>query len=118
MPIEELVSRLFALRNAAHLAHWATPNFSQHMALGEFYDSMIEKLDEIVEVYQGRNSLITAIQVMNFDGADIIERIRSESDWLSANRDDLSAGDAVIANQIDELGAIFSRALYKLRFLS
>ena len=34
--IEELVSRTFAIRNAAHLAHWrakGTGSFAKHMAL-------------------------------------------------------------------------------------
>ena len=46
--IEDLVSRAFAIRNAAHLAHWATKSFSEHMALGSFYDEVIEKIDGIV----------------------------------------------------------------------
>lgn len=118
MTIEELIARIFALRNATHLAHWATGNFSAHMALGEFYDALIDKLDVIVEIYQGRNALIGAVQVLDFDGSDIITKIRAESEWLAANRDAIAAGDDMLANQLDELGAIFGRTLYKLRFLS
>lgn len=116
--IEMLIERLFALRNSAHLAHWSTTNFSAHMALGEFYDALLDKIDEIVEIYQGRYTLIGAVETMPFDGSDILMKIRAEMDWLSENRATISSGDDVLANQIDELGALFARSLYKLRFLS
>ncbi|WP_018265548.1 DUF5856 family protein [Methylosinus sp. LW4] len=116
--IEALVSHIFALRNLAHLAHWSTGNYAAHMALGDFYEEIVEKIDAIVEIYQGRNALIGPVPPLVFDDADIIPRIREEMDWLSANRAAIAAGDEVIGNQLDELGAIFGRALYKLRFLS
>lgn len=116
--MEVLIARMIALRNAAHLAHWSTSNFAAHMALGDFYDALIGKLDAIVEIYQGRYSLVGAVEVLPFDGSDIIAKIRTEMDWLSENREAISGGDDVMANQIDELGAIFSQSLYKLRFLS
>ena len=53
--IEELVSRVFAIRNAAHLAHWASQSYSEHKALGKFYDGVIDKVDAIIETYQGWN---------------------------------------------------------------
>ena len=56
--IEEFVSRSFALRDAAHLAHWATRSYSEHVALGEFYDGLLDKVDTIVEAYQGCFGLI------------------------------------------------------------
>jgi DNA-binding ferritin-like protein len=116
--IETLVSHIFALRNLAHLAHWATGNYSAHVALGEFYDEIVAKVDQIVEIYQGRNALIGPVPPLVFSDDDIISRIREEMDWLSANRAAIAAGDEVIGNQLDELGAIFGRTLYKLRFLS
>ena len=48
--IEELVSHVFALRNAAHLSHWATKSYSEHKALGKLYDDLIDKIDAIERV--------------------------------------------------------------------
>lgn len=42
--IEQLVSKVFAARNAAHLAHWSTGSYAQHVVLGDFYDGVIYKL--------------------------------------------------------------------------
>ena len=43
--IEELVEKVFAARNEAHIAHWATKSFAKHMALNEFYDNIIDLID-------------------------------------------------------------------------
>jgi len=56
--IEELVTRVFSTRNAAHLAHWKTKSFAEHSALGDFYDALIDGVDEIIEDYQGAFGLI------------------------------------------------------------
>ena len=45
--IEQLVPRVLATRNAAHQAHWKTNSYAQHVALNEFYDGVLEALDEI-----------------------------------------------------------------------
>lgn len=34
--LEELIMRVFAARNAAHLEHWRTKSYAQHVALGSF----------------------------------------------------------------------------------
>ena len=67
--IEELVARVFALRNAAHLEHWATNSFSKHMALGSFYDDIIDKTDKLVEaVGSGKFDLV----VVNYANSDMV----------------------------------------------
>ena len=60
--IEQLVAKTFASRNAAHLQHWRTSSFSEHMALNEFYDEIIELVDNLVEAYQGAFGLIKDYQ--------------------------------------------------------
>ena len=56
--IEELIAKVFAAREAAHLEHWRTKSYAQHQALGEFYDTIIDQIDELVECYQGNFGLI------------------------------------------------------------
>ena len=34
--IHECVSRAFATRNDAHIAHWNTKSYAEHVALGDF----------------------------------------------------------------------------------
>lgn len=117
--IEELVARVFTARNIAHLAHWKTKSFSQHMALGDFYDQIIDAIDDIVEAYQGEFQLIGNVNLNSAPSqASIIKYLEGECEWLDENRDAISEGDSSIGNLVDTLHAIYQKTLYKLKNLS
>lgn len=112
--IEELVTRVFALRNATHLAHWASKSFSEHTALGKFYDSLIDKIDTIVEAYQGWNGLIGEVRPTVFNKNNITNKIREEMAWINANRNKIAKGSTMMENLIDDLMQLYSSTHYML----
>ena len=53
---KEMASFLATLLHSAtnaHFMHWTTNSFSQHMALGEYYDEIVELTDQLGEAYFG-----------------------------------------------------------------
>lgn len=116
--IEELIARVFAVRNAAHLAHWKTKSFAQHMALGEFYDGVIDTIDELVEAYQGYFGLVGDLPTIAPSQAEIIPYITVEAAWISKNRSDIAKKVPALENIVDELSGIYLTTLYKLKNLS
>jgi hypothetical protein len=112
-PINQLIARIFSARNSSHRAHLSSKSFSEHMALGEFYDSIIEKIDEIIEVDQGMYGLIGDFTVEDVKPTDFAKFIREEAMWIEMNRDKFSKCAATLA-LIDDLTAIYLRAAYKL----
>jgi glucokinase len=56
--INELVSYTFGVRNQAHLYHFQTTSYAEHMALDAFYTGMLDQLDELVELYQANHDKI------------------------------------------------------------
>jgi hypothetical protein len=116
--IEELASRVFAARDAAHRAHWRTGSFAQHMALEEFYEGVIEGIDEIIEVHQGVNGLIDQFSVEVPPISNIAAWVQAEADWIAENRDLAAACNDAVRNLIDGLGAIYRRAIYRLTQLT
>lgn len=116
--IEELVSRVFATRNAVHLAHWKTNSFAKHSALGDLYEGLIEQIDKCVEIYQGANELIEKPKPRNVDPDDIVKHLEAEAEWIEANMDELSGGVRALENVLQDLSGTYYHALYKLRFLS
>jgi archaellum component FlaC len=112
--IEDLVSRVFALRNAAHLAHWASKSYSEHQALGVFYDELIDKIDNIVEAYQGWFGLIGEVRITMIPRKEISESIRSELTWIANNREKIAKKVSLVENLLDDLMHSYSTTHYKL----
>jgi DNA-binding ferritin-like protein len=120
--IEKLIARVFATRNAAHIAHWKAKgmgSYAKHVALGEFYDAILNQLDEIVEIHQGAFGLIDAVTFPGITAspAGIVEHIKEEAQWLEDNRSVIAEGICAIENQVDELTGIYLKSYYKLKNL-
>lgn len=111
--IEELVSRVFATRNALHLKHWATTSYAAHVALGELYDGIIDKLDNIVEMYQGAVDIIGDVKPAMVKG-ELVDHLRDEADWIEANMEEISAGTKAVENALQDLTGLYYTAIYKL----
>jgi len=112
--IEELVSHVFAMRNAAHLAHFSTKSYSEHKALGKFYDDLIDKIDSIVEAYQGYYGLIGEVRIMMMPKDRIVNTVRTELGWIQSNREKIAKKNTMIENLIDDLMQTYSTTHYKL----
>ena len=116
--IEELVEKVFAARNEAHVAHWSTKSFAEHMALSEFYDSIIGLIDKLVEAYQGYYGLIKVKQLRTDLETDILTWLNKDVQWIEKNREAIVPREnTALHNIIDEAVGTYDKALYKLRFL-
>ena len=116
--IEELVSRVFTARNMAHLAHWKTKSFSQHMALGSFYDSVIDQVDALVEAYQGQFGLIGNVPLKAPAKAEIISFLEEELAWLNESCEEVTQENESLENLYQNIVATYQSTLYKLKNLS
>lgn len=121
--LEDLVARVFASRNGAHLAHWRAKgpgSFARHMALGEFYDAVIDKVDGIVEAHQGATGkLIGTVNLNAADArADITAKLADDCNWIAKNRDKIGMGIPAIENLLDDLCDLYLTTIYKLKNLS
>lgn len=116
--IEELVGRVFATRNAVHLEHWKTKSYAQHVALGELYDNLIDKIDTVVETYQGAFDLIDAVKIPNISSKNMLDHLNDEAEWLESNIDELSGGIKALENVLQDLSGVYYHAIYKLTNLS
>ena len=109
--VEQLIERMFALRDAAHIEHWKTDSYSQHMALGDYYDSVIELTDKYVEAHQGTFGIIET------ESKDVSKLISDEIIWLNDNRKVIAQGVPALENIIDEISGLHMKTLYKLENL-
>ena len=118
--IEELISRVFYARNLAHFEHWRAKgegSFAKHIALGEFYDGVIDAIDPLVEAYQGAFSLIGAIPAPKQTMSDSLKCLEADAKWIEEHHEEISKGNRAVGNLIDTLTAVYLSAIYKLRNL-
>jgi DNA-binding ferritin-like protein len=118
--IEQLISRVFYARNVAHFEHWratGTGSFSKHMALGSFYDDIIDAIDSLVEAYQGAFELIGNIPAPATPKGDVLSLLEADAAWIEENHEDICKGNRAVANLIDTLTGVYLSTIYKLRNL-
>lgn len=115
----ELISLLFYSRDYGHRAHLKTQSYAAHMALDTFYKELTEKIDELVEAYQGCYGLLDIPFVQAEDNVDTpMPVLQRHLQVLQGTRySALPSEMTSLHNLIDEIEQVFSTALYKLRFL-
>ena len=117
--IDELVSRTFAMRDAAHREHFRTNSYARHMALGAFYEALPGAVDALVEAYQGMFDLVGDFDVKLDAGKyDIEAQMQDDIDWLQATRDDTCQEDPSLLALLDDVVALYQKTLYKLKRLA
>ena len=112
--ISELAARTFSASVVAHREHWSTNSYAAHVALGAFYDEVIDAIDAIVESYQGIYGKIEPFNVETTAAGDILEYLVDEADWIDVNRDEIIQGSANLGNLVDTLSAVYSKTIFLL----
>lgn len=116
--IEQLISKVFAARNAAHLEHWSTGSYSKHKALGEFYVKVIDRLDDLVEAYSGAFGKIEKIALDQGSSPDCYALLGEQAVWISHHKDQICREIDALENIVDEIVSLYLTTLYKLKELS
>jgi DNA-binding ferritin-like protein len=118
--IEELISRVFYARNVAHFEHWRANGvgaYARHMALGSFYDDVIEAIDNLVEAYQGAFELVGTIPSPKTKASEILLILNEDAEWIEKNHESICKGNRAVANLVDGVTGTYLTTIYKLRNL-
>lgn len=117
--IGSLISKLFESRTQAHIYHLQTKSFAAHKALDEYYSSIVDLADSIVEVYQGEFGIVKGYTpgILKEDDNPIaylkdILKFVENSRYKAVSKECTD-----IQNIIDEVIALLKSAIYKLTFL-
>ena len=119
-PVMQFVQCLLHSVTNAHILHFQSLSYSQHMALGTFYGEIGDHVDDFVEAFQGKYGLLTNYQAdYKLPPTDPVEYLR----YLSKEVETLRVAngfpeDTELQNITDEIAQLIDSTLYKLRFLS
>ena len=118
--VEELVAKVFCVRDCAHYAHWATTSGYHHGVLGEFYDEVVGFADRIMEAYIGNFDEVPTIKTIGQDLKDdraVLKCLETDVAWIAKNRDSISAEIEAIEAIVDELVELYLDTIFKLKRL-
>jgi len=113
-----LIGTLMQSRNQAHIYHLQTQSFAAHMALGGYYEGIVELIDGLVESYQGRHGILRGYTMAGTIKEDdnYVTYFEALAKFVETARQQ-GPQDSYIQNQIDEVVDLIETTKYKLKFL-
>ena len=115
--VGEYFLTLFHSATNTHLLHLQSRSYSQHQALGAYYDAVVDLIDSLIEAYQGKNQTIVEYPNIYMPPAsDALTELKSISAYVQANRG-VVGSDSELQNISDEIQALIDSTIYKLTFL-
>ena len=118
-----LFSKLFESREMAHIYHLQVNgemgSHAEHVALGEYYDAILDLIDMLIETYQGQYGIVDGYQTIDTAGTrtkEVIAYFEELTEFVKHGRKAISLEDTHLQNIIDEVVALIYRTLYKLKF--
>ena len=101
----------------AHFAHWSTNSYSEHVALGEYYDEIIDLVDALVEAYMGCYTQLKDFpEVYHKPKGDTVSYFVSLQRFVKEARQDLPK-ETQIVQLIDNIAELIDTTIYKLKNL-
>ena len=100
-----------------HLLHLQSRSFSQHMALGTYYQEVVDLIDSLIEAYQGKNQKIVEYPNIYYPPVDdALTELINISGYVIKNRG-IVGNDTELQNITDEIQQLIDSTIYKLTFL-
>jgi hypothetical protein len=113
----EFLSTLNSSKQQAIFWHNQTTSYSEHKALNNFYDEILELLDGLVESVAGIYGRPTGYEAHDFadwtSTDDTIKYFQALYTYVQSERTSLYS-ESWVQNQIDEIAALLAQTLYLL----
>ena len=119
-PVMQFVMCLLHSVTNAHILHFQSLSYSQHMALGEYYDEVSDLVDGFVEAFQGKYGLLTKYQsdYQLPDNNPVTYLTYLKEEVATLRRASGFPQDSELQNEVDTIANLINSTLYKLRFLA
>jgi hypothetical protein len=122
--VTQFFSKLFESREMAHIYHLQVKgdqgSYATHEALGDYYEEIVEILDDTIEVYQGQYGLVDGYDVIDTKDTkakDSLTYFEELAEYIKHGKKCISDEDTHIHSLIDDIMALIYKTIYKLKFL-
>jgi hypothetical protein len=113
--INKFVEKMFEARQVSHNYHLKTKSYSEHKALENFYNDLLNHIDNFVETYQGQYGLLTNLKMVANDCDDMVSYLEDFCGKVKVFRETLKENH--LQNILDEIVSLTYKTIYKLKFL-
>jgi hypothetical protein len=122
--VTQFFSKLFESREMAHIYHLQVKgdqgSYATHEALGDYYEEIVEILDDTIEVYQGQYGLVDGYDVIDAKDTktkEVLVYFEELAEYIKHGKKCISDEDTHIHSLIDDIMALIYKTIYKLKFL-
>jgi len=112
--IPQLVAELLESVTIIHKFHLVSKSYSEHIALGEFYDAISDLADTLFETSAWRDNAIE-IPRPNLNDSTPVNYLEKLANFVEQTRLVTTYSD--LQNQMDEVKTLIFQTLYKLKNL-
>lgn len=121
--ISTFFSKLFESREMAHVYHLQVRgdegSNAKHLALGSYYEEVLDMVDSLIEIYQGQYGIIE-----NYDTIDTSETKSKEpvdyfeelGEYIKHAKKCISDEDSHLHSIVDDIVCLLYKTVYKLKF--
>ena len=119
-PVMQFVQCLLHSVTNAHILHFQSLSYSQHMALGAYYEEVGDLVDGFVEAFQGKYGLLTKYKAEYElpESYPVDYMIYLKDEVATLRRMPEFPQDSELQNEVDTIANLINSTLYKLRFLA
>ena len=99
-----------------HFFHWSTNSYSQHKALRNYYEDIIELVDDYVEAYMGCYEQIKKFPSVYHQPKEPLAYLESLKKFVAEANNDLPKEQELV-NIVAEIQQLIDSTIYKLKYL-
>jgi len=116
---EEMVSKLLHSRTQSHVFHLQTKSYAEHKALQDYYEDVVDLIDEITESYQGKHGIIEGYKsydIVNYqNNSQVVKYLQDLEKEVQKLREFFK--ESYLQNEIDNVEKLINSTIYKLKYL-
>ena len=122
--VVKFFSKIFESKEMAHVYHLQVKgeegSYATHKALENYYEDILNLLDNLVEIYQGQYGIVEGYDIIDTNETktkDFVKYFEEVAEYIKHSKKCISEDDTHLHSLIDDIVCLIYKTLYKLKFL-